>query len=179
MKLEINSIDIHKSQCAGQFCDRQGIGKATQAVHSCGCYALPIRISNVCIGFNFEVNDGVSTLFEMQDFTSLRFLSLFLRNDGSVLPHLHQNVRDTIDEDTFDDLYDAVIDCNTFINQHGGYTIFGWMKRGEVNDLQDSEGANVLAEEINYHVVSMIPTRLGLRKQASYLRHRFSVSQLN
>ena len=55
-------------------------------------------------------------------------------------------------------------DVVNFYNRNGGFTIVGWYKRGEINDVIHEEGKvvksdRITASSINYHISSMYPTR--------------------
>ena len=46
-----------------------------------------------------------------------------------------------------------------FINQKGGFTVIGWYKRGEINDMSNDDSNNeVESSEIGYHIVCIYPT---------------------
>ena len=45
-----------------------------------------------------------------------------------------------------------------FINDHDGFTVVGWYKRGEINDSSNEESNNqVESSEIAFHIISIMP----------------------
>ena len=46
-----------------------------------------------------------------------------------------------------------------YINENGGFTVIGWYKRREINDISNEESQNeVESSDIGYHIVSNVPT---------------------
>lgn len=46
-----------------------------------------------------------------------------------------------------------------FINLNGGFTVIGWYKRGEINDVSNEDSQNeVESSEVGYHIVHIQPT---------------------
>ena len=46
------------------------------------------------------------------------------------------------------------------INDNGGFTVIGWYKRGEINDISTDESQNeVESSEVGHHIVSVYPSR--------------------
>ena len=72
------------------------------------------------------------------------------------------------------DCIDVVI---SYINMHGGFTVIGWYRRGEINDISNDEVQNkVDSSEIGYHIVSMYPTNKTILKNKDLLDQQFDLN---
>ena len=50
-----------------------------------------------------------------------------------------------------------------YVNEHNGWTIVGWFRRGEVQDAS-TEGASADAVKTKLHIALLVPTRDKIRK---------------
>ncbi len=64
-----------------------------------------------------------------------------------------------------------------YVNTNGGFTVIGWYKRGEINDISIDDSQNVVeSENIWYHVVSMYPTNKDLIKSPELKEEQFDIA---
>ena len=69
---------------------------------------------------------------------------------------------------------DDVID---YINDNGGFTVSGWYKRGEINDISNEESQNqVESSDIGYHVVSIYPTNNLIISRNEFKSKKFDIN---
>ena len=162
----INDVSIRldfvsvESSCSGFFCDRQNCKTVmTDNKKKCGCYVLQNRNANIsfCFDLTFRSRTTQEELFSVTDFSSYQFMNRFLT---SRLPSTVQLAQLQAHR-SIDTIVDSVNDMITAINQDGGFTIFGWYKRGEINDqgiTNEAESTNVQSGSVSFHVVHIIPT---------------------
>ena len=87
---------------------------------------------------------------------SLKFSDIYLKNPFSASVKFNQLDMVTPSYDLLVDCIDDVID---YINLHGGFTVIGWYRRGEIKDISSDEIVNhVDASDIGYKIVSIYPT---------------------
>ena len=100
-------------------------------------------------------------IITMDDFSSLRFSDLYLKNHFSATVRI--NLLDLTD--AYWHLQDCLQEIIMYINNIGGFTVIGWYKRGEINDISNEEVQNqVESSDIAYHIVSISPTNKDLIK---------------
>jgi hypothetical protein len=83
--------------------------------------------------------------------------------------------------DAFETLLDSMIETIDVINDIGGWTVIGWSKRGEINDIafkQSDTSEMVTSSEINHHITSLVPAN-DLSINELYLKSLWDVSMLN
>ena len=94
----------------------------------------------------------------MVDFSSLKFSTLYL---NEYFPKSTKQISFDVTENE-EKLYEAIDDVVNFHNSNGGFTVIGWYKRGEVNDLNKIDIHNnekLLSSEISHHVTSIFPSQ--------------------
>jgi hypothetical protein len=69
----------------------------------------------------------------------------------------------------------------TYINNHGGFTIVLWSKRGETIDLADSDEmtrnkTSITAEKVTHHIACLQPTAVDPHIETD--RMRFTISDM-
>ena len=57
--------------------------------------------------------------------------------------------------ENFNDAIDAMTD---YVNNNGGFTVYGWYKRGEKDDKSSDEDAKTESSEFIYHIVHLYCT---------------------
>ena len=61
-----------------------------------------------------------------------------------------------------------------YINENGGFTVIGWYKCGEINDISNEESQNeVESSDIGYHIVSIVPTNREIVKRTEFNNMKF------
>ena len=157
--IEITSMSGHSSKCGGLFCDRQRTIEIDRGSRACGFYSMNSRISNIVMVHGIDVISNNKVLFEMENFSSLSFSKIYMEKPFS--PTFKFNMLDY--SDLFYKLQDCADTCVEYINSNGGFTVIGWYKRGEINDISNEESENLVdSEKIWYHVVCLYPTRRTL-----------------
>ena len=74
---------------------------------------------------------------------------------------------------------DSIDNVVNYINEHDGFKIVGWYKRGEINDQGGNQGDNeekVEAGEIGFHVVLLKPIDSNIQIAEGL---KFNVNTLN
>ena len=98
----------------------------------------------------------------MKNFSSLQFMEIFTKGKFSI------NVRASqlqSGNDFHEDFNEAITNIVNLVNNDGGWTIYGWGKRGMINDASlvgndsfDDSNTKVIADETTIHVVHIHPT---------------------
>ena len=159
MKLKVTYIAPAETTCSGLFCDRQRAVDTTATNKACGCYSMDTRRSNIVTMHDivFIDNNG-EEVFDIKDFTSLKFSLLFQDVPFPVSTRLHH----LDNTEHSDNLFECITDIITHINDHGGFTVSGWYKEGEVDDQTKKDaGVTVDSGIMNIHPVHIVPTITG------------------
>jgi len=175
-KVDVLSTDVHTTKCSGLFCDRQRSMEISRGSRSCGCYSMNIRVSSIALLHRVEVSASGVHLFSMDDFSSLNFCNLYLKTPFSW--NIRANLLD------FTHAYYKLQECieNTidYINSNGGFTVIGWYKRGEINDISNDDSQNeVESSEIGHHIVSIYPTNRDIVKLDEFKTKQFDISGIS
>ena len=98
----------------------------------------------------------------MSKFRSLKILETFIKGNLSV------DIRASrlqSGNDAYDNIVDACDEIVDLVNSEGGWTVYGWVKRGLINDvslldndIKDPGDNKVLSQEISTHVVHLHPS---------------------
>ena len=182
LSLEIKSADfrgkgdIHPASCMGLLCDRQNILKASK---SCGC--LVQRTQGSSSGIVLEctitslINPEENRFFSIHYYRSYRLTSLMVKNPETVAI-LQQTERIS----RVLDLRKAIKLCYTHINSHDGFTVGGYITRGEIADASDATH-KIDSEKVHYHLAYVFPSRFLLDKDTNYcqLKYKYQPSQFD
>ena len=100
----------------------------------------------------------------MEEFSSIKFSLLYLKE---YFPKSTKRISFDVTQNE-DDLYESMDNVVNFYNCNGGFTVIGWYKRGEVNDLNRSEENNekISSSTISHHVTSVYPSHF-IREHAT------------
>jgi len=78
----------------------------------------------------------------------------------------------------YENLYDKFLEIIELVNAGGGWTLYGWSKRGQINDLSNEDDKNsskkVESAEVTHHVVKIFPTE----KNIDFSSNRYDTSVL-
>ncbi len=171
--IKVVSVSVHNSKCGGLFCDRQRCVKIDRGTRACGCYSMNTRISSIVLVHHIQVIYLGKVLFEMEDFSSLSFSKLYMKT--SLSPTVKFNCLDYTP--AYYKLQDCIDNVLEYVNTNGGFTVIGWYKRGEINDISIDDSQNVVESETNwYHVVSMYPTNKDLIKNPELKEEQFDIA---
>ena len=170
MKVSSLAQSAMKTTCSGKLCDRQRISD-WQGSRGCGCFKMFANSTSLVLQHHIRVkhDSDKEKVFNMSQFSSLKFDQLFLSKEIPGVCKL-RNLQLTR---AFLKISKCIKLCTKYINDNGGFTIFGWYKRGEITDkslmeanavvgLPTSSNANeegkVQSGEISHHFVHITPT---------------------
>jgi hypothetical protein len=138
--VRISCADVVEACCSGRFCDRQlvmGPNQKCGCVHvqakHIACVVLEMSIVLAC-PMEFEQN-GLMTL-EM--FRSWRTSQMFVQDYESFERILQLKI--VGDDSYLDNLRECVQNVMKEVNENGGWTYIGWIRRGLVVDTSDTTG---------------------------------------
>ena len=156
-EISVKTAELINSDCSGYFCDRQRSCELLRTGKKCGCYVMRGFSSNISVNHGITVDHSDSgTNFQMEDFSSMKFSLLYL---SEYFPKSTKRISFDV-TDNEDRLYEAIDKVVNFYNVNGGFTVIGWYKRGEVNDLNkiDENNEKVSSSVISHHVTTIYPT---------------------
>ena len=161
-KIEIVCAEVIATNCSGYFCDRQRSSELMRSGKKCGCYQMRGIGSNLSIVHSVNFQDPLdNVIYNVEEFSSMKFSLLYL---SEYFPKSTQRLSYDPSIPNHENLCLCMDDVVNFYNRNGGFTIVGWYKRGEINDVIHEEGKvvksdRITASSINYHISSMYPTR--------------------
>ena len=200
-QLRICSTMPEDTRCSGLFCDKQRIHEIMERNQGCGCYSMLSRRSNLVLDHSLEIQHsvGLSTWnCFIEKFSSNKFSSLYLT--GSFPSSLRAELLQMTEE--YWNLCTAIDDVVEHVNQHGGWTVMGWYKKGMItdqsmvsednsNNRQNNRNGGTNQEEtqvesglINYHVCQLRPANSGYFSETNPLSNqlanrKYQVARLN
>ena len=133
-KLKLKTFSCKTGVCSGYFCDCQRIIELSASKKGCGCYHTG-RHSSICFKFDLTASEVPGTI-KINDFTSVQFQNLFL--DGN-LPITCLEEVFGVTTLHYENLYDKFLEILELVNTVGGWTLYGWPKRGQINDLSNED----------------------------------------
>lgn len=146
--MKLLSGEATKLQCKGFTCDMQGGCK--------GCFGVCLTKKPIVLECTVEVNDvpkwespNNKALFF--DYKSFNFANIFCKDLVS-LATKHQAVIDAL----YVEVRTKVPQMVTYINDHGGWTIVGWHRKGIVTSAETGE--EFVSEKTTAHITLLRPT---------------------
>ena len=109
------------------------------------------RTSNLVYQHKIQVSYKKEKLFTMNNFSSYKFDEMFLSENFSKSVNISDLEKDTLVEN-FNNAIDAL---TGYVNNNGGFTVYGWYKRGEKDDKSSDEDAKTGSSEFVYHIVHL------------------------
>ena len=171
-ELQINRFSVLTSNCTGLHCDKQDVASETRS--TCGCYGgSPFRSNLAFIfGISFRTQDGQTRV--MPNFSSLTFQKLFLT--APIPPEV--TAASLQGTDIGLELEDSIVRQVRFGNANDAWTKVGWAKRGLTTDQALVGGTindenRISAQDINVHVVEIIPTNRDLLSPTTAIGRQF------
>jgi hypothetical protein len=146
--------DQKQPSCSGKLCDRKEVYKANNA---CGCFKADPNLSSGVIELSI-----ISEHINVRNNRSLRLTDLLVKN-ADLLARLNPTERATHKEP----LRLKVKDATTYINTNAGFTIAGYVNRGESMDASD-QTEKVASEKVLFHVTYCYPTDLTIPTQEGF-----------
>ena len=143
------------------FCDRQNI-EYNLLKAACGCFSHKASLNNIVaiLTFIYVLSNGFQRI--MHKFSSLQFMNMFTKGNLSI------DVRASRlqgGNEMYENIIDAIEDIVDTINNDGGWTLYGWGKRGLINDSsllefdsKEPEEKKILSQEVSTHIVHIHPT---------------------
>ena len=172
MEVEMSSMDVYNTKCSGLFCDRQRAVEIRRGNRACGCYSMQTRIGNIVLVHHVTVSKGNDVMLNMDDFSSLQFSHLYMKTGFT--SSMRFNLLDYTP--SYFSLQKAADDVVKYINDNGGFTIIGWYKRGEINDVSNDDSQNdVESSDIGYHIVSIFPTNRSVVNRMELKNKQFDI----
>ena len=173
--LSLLTLACIPGRCSGYFCDRQRVKELVTLKKGCGCYYTG-RNSSIVVKFELSANVG-ETVLEISDFTSYKFQQIFMNGRIPIGAAVESFCVTSL---VYENLYDNICEVIDFINTRGGWTIVGWSKRGEINDVSPesttgSATEKVEAPSVSHHIVRIFPTNRNINIADNML---FNVSSL-
>ena len=172
-QLTLHTFSCKTGVCSGYFCDRQRIIEHLAMKKGCGCYHTG-RNSSICFKFDLSASFLPGNI-KICDFTSVQFQNLFL--DGN-LPIACSEEVFGVTTTHYENLFDTFVEILDTVNGNGGWTLYGWSKRGQINDLSNEDDKDfakkVESAEVTHHVVKIFPTD----KSVDFSSERFDTSVL-
>ena len=160
-EISIGRIVFIDTPCSGRFCDRQR-PEENLTRRSCGCFSNKASRSNVTALHTIIFTTANGDRKMMHNFSSLKFMELYLTGNMSIdirASQLHHG------NEYYENIVDAVEEIVEMINQDGGWTVYGWGKKGFINDqslvgndFSNDNDSRVVAQEVTTHVVHIHPT---------------------
>jgi len=164
--IQADGCAVVKACCKGSFCDR-GMCPEQNVNIACGCFHKAVgQISHdMVLKMNVQVQTPVTfserEVEVVMDYRSLRTSNLFIRDratweflavqDLRMMRRYQPKVRK------------AVADMINYVNQHGGWTIIGWTKKGRARDQSDQNSGSYLESmEDRLHISYMLPSSDGI-----------------
>jgi hypothetical protein len=147
--------------CAGKACDR---AKPREGNVACGCVHDGSRsrptVGEVTVRFEVpdkEVDGGGTKRETVRGFRSLRTTYLLFDN---LVEYSRMN-NDGIDNAVPMQRTKIAV-MSEYVNEHGGWTVAGWIRLGEVQDASN-EGVKVGSETRSLHLSLLVPTAEKVR----------------
>ena len=175
-RLVVRSTAPTQTSCSGLFCDKQ---RLKDIRGGCGCFHMINNRSNLAFLHNIRLTGYPNVDITVNNFSSTKFSLLYLNQ--RLPPSVKVSALNMTDE--YFDLLDCITRAIDYINDHGGFTVVGWYRRGIINDRSlvvsnnnntnynqnhNAEDIQVGSGEINYHVVELYPTdRSHLDRQSA------------
>ena len=162
--LKLNHVQIVKSNCTGQLCDR--IHKEDGST-SCFCFSTPhtqslVLSCNVFVYNNLDLDNSTHFIHINRHFQSYRFTmqltdrviidtTMIADETQKYQPKLRLHVSAYV----------------KYVNEHGGWTIMGWYRNALKQDANvttddrksksDDNKNKILSEEVEPHIVRLVP----------------------
>ena len=158
---------VYQPSCSGVLCDRQA---TLQANGSCGCYHKA-AVSEAAVLEGTPECKNIKSTSSIQTFRSLMWTQLCVQSLG-VLARMPDS---DLDYYTHIDLRRKVKNLHTYVNNHGGYTLFGYSQLGESSDICDKTN-KIGSVHPTIRLVYVHPDNLKLQSTTDYKNHMFNLS---
>lgn len=128
-RLEFYRVTPVDTRCGGYFCNKQRAYGNTNP--KCGCYGTPKGRSNMVLCMQLDVcNVDEELIVEEEHYSSQQFAKFY--SIGEFKPDT--NAREFRMSNEFKALEEAMSQCFSHVNDNGGWTVFGWYRKGQIDD---------------------------------------------
>ena len=153
--------DVLTASCRGRMCDRASSNMDRNI--ACGCILAsfdgPVAsVAVISIGINVPKEVNVRGMQDIEDFRSHRLTTFLIKEQTKYAQLEEKEMMERTLEDT-----DQIRKMFAYVNEKGGWTIAGWFRRGEIQDVS-TEGTYVMNEATTLHLSLLIPTKDTIRK---------------
>ena len=176
-----NTVEAFQTGCDGPMCDQNTLLQNDVLSNRCACMQMD-KSGKVMISMGLEVRGGSGDSFRVQ-FASKWFMKTFIYSGA--LP-MGTKASDFNSYEVEERLYDAVASVFRYINEHGGFRIYLWVRRGEIKDqgvdqpnrglAWNAERATVESGLIKHHIVRMEPANPAALDVDALEGFKFNVS---
>ena len=173
VKLILNNFFLVDTKCTGRVCDAIDAYSEGSVSKMCPCFSVISRLSQVVACFDLRVMDMSSNvLFELRHFTSRRFTNSFIT--GSIPVGLTASTIMHTDRAFFRTIRRNIGSIIQRINNHNGFAVTGWARRGYIRDSGSSNATasgtsgpstgaptsvHVAAGNLVHHAISISPNK--------------------
>ena len=128
--IQVKRILFTDTKCSQKSCDRQNHLLNNNKL--CGRFIMKSSFSNIISmhSIGFYTDTGEKKM--MRKFISLKILETLKRGNLSV--HTHAS-RLQSDNNAYNYIVDFLEEIVNLVNSEGGWTVYGWDKRGLINDV--------------------------------------------
>ena len=182
--LQVFTTTPISTSCRGKLCDKQRVSDWNDnKSKGCGCYQMHANGPSMALLHALRVtNHRTEQRYDENQFSSTRFSSLYMT--GSIPPSASCSVLDKVHHEQGIRLIDCMNACVNFINNHGGFTVIGWYKRGLIDDkslitLNNGENEQVQSGEVSHHIVSIMPSDRSFLERRSPLHTALTTRKFN
>lgn len=165
--INLKSISFLDTPCGGDLCDQQSIVSGGVQSKRCACVQMKLRRGVAVVVYDVELvlEDGSTVPTQLCS-------KWFSRNYVFTGPFAAGTSASTLEDFMVTDrIYDAAVNVFNLVNDNGGWMVFGWTKRGEIQDQAVDQPGNGLphnaskvtveAGTLNYHVTRIDPMHPG------------------
>lgn len=155
VSVQLTKVEAIKGSCTGTLCDRQG---RIMQTGGCGCLYYNRTCSvvlDMTVTFTATDTNGYEHQYSVPHFRSWRTSKIFihpmaLTADTSVYVTHTREIRD------------VAANIKNIVNEHEGWTIVGWYRKGEVVDASADPGNTdneITSDNHPIHISFLFPTR--------------------
>jgi hypothetical protein len=155
VRVLLESVCVQMSKCSGVQCDRLLL--PATCTHCC-CFQQKvansvITLNAVVIAQNLDTDEVIlKSEFQSWAFTNL---CMIITHDSALSSYTEHNERP---------MRVQIGEVIRYVNQHGGWDITGWARKGKVLDASDqTEGVrnrlseDIASDHVNPHIVNLVP----------------------
>lgn len=164
-RVRITGMQAFNTNCGGSFCDKQGLISNGEVSQKCACYQMLGRTCRPCIAITLAVTEKGGKEYIIKDYCSDKFLRDYVLK-GGISMTTRRSYFDNVN--VADDVYDAIDNVLTTVNDTNGWTLVGRVKPGMVEDqatkaapgaYNPGEKQMISSGVLIYRVTRLVPSR--------------------